>query len=106
VATELTCYYFSFLTAAAFAWREREEIPIGLLLTSAVTHVLASTTYYYDVRYTTESVVVVAFVTWAMWRFTRKGQHEALAAALPEAEAAAAPATAGRGKPRGKRRAA
>jgi hypothetical protein len=106
VATELTCYYFSFLTAAAFAWREREEIPIGLLLTSAVTHVLAFTTYYYDVRYTTESVAVVAFVTWAMWRFSRKAPDEAAAAALPEAEAAAEPATAGRGKPRGKRRAA
>ena len=64
---ELTCYYYSFLTAAAFLWEKRDEIPIGLLTFSSVTQMVVFQTYYYDMRYTLESVVVLAFVVWATW---------------------------------------
>ena len=79
VATELTCYYFCFMTTAAFLWKEREEIGVGLLVTSGVTQILNFITYYYDVRYTTESVVVLAFIAWAVWRYARVPVGEALA---------------------------
>lgn len=67
ISLELTCYYYSFLTAAAFLGEKRDEIPIGLLLLSAVTQMVVFATYYYDIRYTLESVVVIAFVVWATW---------------------------------------
>ena len=68
---ELTCYYYSFLMAASFLGEKREEIPIGLLLLSAVTQVVVFATFFYDMRYTLESVVVIAFVVWATWRWAR-----------------------------------
>jgi len=79
VATELTCYYFCFLTAAAFLWREREEIGVGLLVTAGVTQILNFTTYYYDVRYTVESVATLLFIAWAVWRYARAPVGRALA---------------------------
>ncbi len=69
-ATELTCYYYSFLTAAALFSRRRPEIAAALLATAAATHAIAFATHYYDVRYTIESVAVLAFATWAVWRLT------------------------------------
>lgn len=68
---ELTCYYYSFLTVAAFLGQEREEIPIGLLVLSAVTGLIALATFYNDIRYYLESIAVVAFAVWATWRFAR-----------------------------------
>ncbi len=79
VATELTCYYFCFMTAAAFLWKEREEIGVGLLVTAGVTQILNFWTYFYDVRYTTESVAVLVFIAWAVWRYARVPVGQALA---------------------------
>lgn len=70
-AMELTCYYYSFLTVAAFLGEEREEIPIGLLVLSALTGVIALATFYNDIRYYLESIAVIAFAVWATWRFAR-----------------------------------
>ncbi|HEY6572031.1 MAG TPA: hypothetical protein VI198_01830 [Candidatus Eisenbacteria bacterium] len=72
VSMELTCYYFSFLTVAAFLWEKCEDIPFGLLLLSAVTHLIEFSTYYYDMRYLIESVAVLAFVVWATWTYGRR----------------------------------
>jgi hypothetical protein len=71
VAMELTCYYYSFFTVAAFLGEEREEIPIGLLLLSALTGVIGLATHFNDVRYYLESMAVVGFTLWATWRFAR-----------------------------------
>jgi hypothetical protein len=73
---ELTCYYYSFLTAAAFLGVKRDEIPIGLLILSAVTQMVVFATYYYDMRYTLESAVVLAFVVWATWTYWAGRQSE------------------------------
>ena len=72
ISMELTCYYFSFLTVAAFLWEKREEIPIGLLLLASFSHVIEFSTYYYDMRYLLESIAVVAFVVWATWTYGRR----------------------------------
>ena len=64
---ELTCYYYSFLTAAALLGGKRDEIPIGLLVLSGMSQVVVFATYFYDMRYTLESVVALAFVVWATW---------------------------------------
>ncbi|MGE5176620.1 MAG: discoidin domain-containing protein [Hyphomicrobiales bacterium] len=68
---EMTCYYFSFLVAAAFFYGRRDAIPIGLLYLAAVTQFIEFQTYYYDIRYTSESVAVIAFVVWATWVYGR-----------------------------------
>ena len=67
VCLELTCYYYSFLVAAAFLGEKREEIPIGLLLMAALTQAASLATYFYDMRFMLESVVVLLFVVWATW---------------------------------------
>ena len=72
ISMELTCYYFSFLTVAAFLWEKREEIPIALLLLASFTQVIEFSTYYYDMRYLMESIAVVAFVVWATWTYGRR----------------------------------
>lgn len=82
IATELTCYYFSFLTAAAFLWGDRDEVPIGLLALSGATHILQFNTYYYDVRYTVESVAVVLFVFGATLAYAYPGLQTRLARRL------------------------
>ena len=89
---ELTCYYYSFLTAAALLGEKREGIPIGLLLLSAVTQMVVFATYFYDMRYTLESVVVIAFVLWATWRWARRPAGPAAPAASdsPKLEPSAA----------------
>ena len=95
ISMELTCYYFSFLTVAAFLWEKRDDIPIGLLLLSSLGHVIEFGTYYYDMRYLVESIAVIAFVVWATWSYGRRN-----AAAVPNvvaAPAAASPAAAPRG---------
>jgi hypothetical protein len=66
---ELTCYYYSFLMVAAFLAEKRPSIPIALLLASAATYLVATATYYYDVRYFFMSGVVVAFVVGATWLY-------------------------------------
>jgi hypothetical protein len=68
----MTCYYYSFLTAAAFLGEKRDEIPIGLLILSAVTQMVVFATYFYDIRYTLESAVVIAFVVWATWIWAKR----------------------------------
>ncbi|HET9951079.1 MAG TPA: hypothetical protein VFS09_04720 [Candidatus Eisenbacteria bacterium] len=80
VGMELTCYYFSFLMAAAFLGEKRPAIPIGLLVLSAVGHVITTGTYYYDMRYYCQSVAVIAFVVWAAWIY---GRGPAPSAAAP-----------------------
>jgi len=67
IGMELTCYYFSFLMAAAFLLEKRPEIPIGLLVLTAFGHVITVGTYYYDMRYYCQSIPVIAFVVWAAW---------------------------------------
>jgi hypothetical protein len=71
VGMELTCYYYSFLAAAAFLGEKRPAIPIGLLVLSAFGHVISVGTYYYDMRYYCESIAVIAFVVWATWIYGR-----------------------------------
>jgi small-conductance mechanosensitive channel len=71
MSMELTCYYFSFLTVAAFLWEKRENIVIGLLLLASLSQVIEFVTYYYDMRYTLESIAVTAFVIWATWSYGR-----------------------------------
>lgn len=73
ITLEMTCYYFSFLTAAAFLWERKRAIPIALLLLSAASQIVEFQTYYYDMRYTLESAAVVAFVVWATWLYGRDG---------------------------------
>ena len=72
ISMELTCYYFSFLTAAAFLWEKRDQIPIGLLVLSGLSHVIEFATWFYDIRYALESAAVVAFVVWATWAYARR----------------------------------
>ncbi len=72
VFLEMTCYYFSFLTAAALLGPKRASIPIGLLILAGVTQFIEFQTYYYDMRYTLESVAVIAFVGWATWTYARR----------------------------------
>lgn len=72
ISMELTCYYFSFLTVAAFLGEKREEIPIALLLLAALSQVIEFATYYYDMRYLVESVAVVAVVAWTTWTYGRR----------------------------------
>jgi hypothetical protein len=72
IGMELTCYYYSFLTTAAFLWLRNEEIPIGLLLLAAATQMIEFGTFYYDIRYTMESAAVVTFVVWTTWIYARK----------------------------------
>lgn len=81
MSMELTCYYYSFLTVAAFLWEKRARIAIGLLLLSSLSHAIEFSTYYYDMRYLLESVAVVAFVLWATWSYGRRPSGEARAAA-------------------------
>ncbi|HEU5310745.1 MAG TPA: hypothetical protein VFV24_04755, partial [Candidatus Eisenbacteria bacterium] len=88
VAFELTCYYYSFLTTAAFLGEEREEVPIGLLALSALTGVAALKTYNNDVRYYLESILVIAFVVWATWRFVPRRRVRASQEASMAAETA------------------
>jgi hypothetical protein len=64
---ELTQYYFSFLLVAAFLGSERRSVPVALLLLAAVTHLVAFATYYYDVRFYFQGLVVVAFALGATW---------------------------------------
>jgi len=71
VSLEMTCYYYSFLTAAAFLMEKRASIAIGLLILSATTQLVEFQTYFYDIRYTAESIVVLAFVVWATWIYGR-----------------------------------
>ncbi len=85
-AAELTCYYYSFLTVAAFLVGKREEIPIGLLFYSALSQLISFQTYYYDMRYTFESVAAVAFVVWATWLYARRPENVPTSA-LPVASA-------------------
>jgi ABC-type multidrug transport system fused ATPase/permease subunit len=72
VGMELTCYYYSFLMAAAFLWEKRPSIAVGLLALSGFGHVVTMSTYYYDTRYYFHSVAVVAFVFWATWTYGRR----------------------------------
>ncbi len=90
VSMELTCYYFSFLTVAAFLWEKRDDIPIGLLLLASFSHVIEFSTYYFDMRYLLESIAVLAFVVWATWTYGRR--PSTVAAVVAEAEAAPASA--------------
>jgi hypothetical protein len=71
-AAELTCYYYSFLTVAAFLGEKQEDIPIGLLLFSALSQFISFQTYYYDMRFTLESVAAVTFVVWATWVYASR----------------------------------
>ena len=68
-AFELTCYYYSFLTVAAFLWGKRPEIPIVLLILSGLGHVIVYGTFFFDVRYLVESLTVLAFAAWAAWLY-------------------------------------
>jgi len=68
-STELTCYYYSFLLVAAFLRERRDIIPIGLIALSAVTHLIAYQTYFYDVRYMVETLAVLIFATWTTWTY-------------------------------------
>jgi hypothetical protein len=72
IATELTCYYFSFLTAAAFLWEKRPPIAIGLLVLAGFGHIVTMSTYYYDTRYFCQSIAVILFVLWATWTYGRR----------------------------------
>jgi hypothetical protein len=89
MAAELTCYYYSFLTAAALLWTKREEIGIWLLVLASFGHLITSYTYYYDMRYLGHTIAVLAFVIWAAWTYGRGAAEAALPAA---AEAPAGPA--------------
>ena len=91
VFLEMTCYYFTFLTAAAFLGPKRESIPIGLLILAGVSQFIEFQTYYYDMRYTLESVAVIVFVAWATWSYSRRPPGAGYAA--PK-RVGAAPATA------------
>jgi hypothetical protein len=71
IGMELTCYYFSFLTAAAFLWEKRPPIAIGLLVFAGLSQIITLSTYYFDMRYYCQSVAVVAFVVWATWMYGR-----------------------------------
>lgn len=93
VSMELTCYYFSFLTVAAFLWEKRDDIPIGLLLLSSFTQAIEFSTYYYDVRYLIESIAVLAFVVWATWAYGRA--PAAVAPAVANEPASASPSPSG-----------
>ena len=77
ISLEMTCYYYSFLTAAAFLLEKRSAIPIGLLLLAAVTQFVEFQTYFYDIRYASESIVVLAFVVWATWVYGRRSSAAA-----------------------------
>ena len=72
IATELACYYFSFLMAAAFLWEKRPPIAIVLLVLAGFGHVVTMSTYYYDTRYFCQSVAVIVFVLWATWMYGRR----------------------------------
>jgi hypothetical protein len=82
IGMELTCYYFSFLTAGALLWEKRPAIPIGLLVLSAVGYEITTQTYYYDVRYVVQSVAVIAYVVWATWLYGRRS-NAPVAAPVP-----------------------
>jgi hypothetical protein len=77
MAAELTCYYYSFLTAAALLWTKREEIGIWLLALASFGHVITAFTYFYDMRYLGHSLAVLAFVVWAAWTYGRRAEPSA-----------------------------
>jgi len=94
ISTELACYYFSFLMAAAFLWDKRPPIAIGLLVLAGFGHVVTMSTYYYDTRYFCQSVVVIVFVLWATWTY---GRRPALPVINPDrSPASASPSTVAR----------
>lgn len=82
MGVELTCYYYSFLMVAAFLWERRPRIAIGLMLLSALGQIVTLGTYFYDIRFYFHSVLVIAFIVWAAWDYSRS-------APLPETEAPA-----------------
>lgn len=87
-ATELTCYYYSFLLVAAFLWEKRDAIPIWLLALAAVTQIIAFKTYFYDVRYMVETLAVLAFAAWATWIYgSGAGREGAVGSAAPVSKA-------------------
>ncbi|HEX7078607.1 MAG TPA: discoidin domain-containing protein [Candidatus Eisenbacteria bacterium] len=94
ISLEMTCYYFSFLTAAALLWERRAAIPIGLLCLSAMTQIVEFQTYYYDMRYALESVVVIVFVVWATWVYGKRRGAAPGVGAASGVGAAPAPAPA------------
>src|SRR5262249_13797781 len=61
IATELTCYYYSFGLAFGLLWLKREELGIGALLLSALSCLIPAVWTWDDERYTWISLVYVAF---------------------------------------------
>jgi hypothetical protein len=90
IVLELTCYYYSFLTAAALVGKKREGVSIGLLALAGVSQFIEFQTYYYDMRYTLESLAVLVFIVAATWSYARRPIEEA---GGDGARPAAAPAT-------------
>jgi hypothetical protein len=86
---EMTCYYYSFLTAAALLGARREIIPIGLLVLAGVSQIIEFQTFFYDIRYFLESAAAIAFVFWATWVYARRPAVEAGSSLAPPAAAVA-----------------
>ncbi len=61
IFTELTCYYYSFLSVAALLWAVTPLAGIGLALASFLTALCFQWFEWYDVQYTAMSLIVVAF---------------------------------------------
>src|SRR5262249_52463825 len=51
VATELTCYYYSFLLLFGVLWRRREPVGVGLLALAALTCAVTGIWYWIDDQY-------------------------------------------------------
>jgi len=64
-ATELTCYYYSFLLAYAFLWPRRPLIGVGLLAVAAASCFVPRIAWWDDARYFDISLQVIVFVALA-----------------------------------------
>jgi hypothetical protein len=82
VATELTCYYYSFGIAMGLLWAKREELGVGALLVSAATCLIPAIWGWDDDRYTWMSLCYVMFAVAAAW-YVGRLEHQALAAEEP-----------------------
>jgi len=70
-ATELTCYYYSFMLAYALLWSRWRPLGVVLIAVSLLTSCLVGVWFWEDDLDTAISVLYLAFIVVVTWRVTR-----------------------------------